>query len=70
MENSKDTLQVVTEQAADHIGKIAEIVTAAVRDIARELGAWFTDVVELREAGQQAQEDDETTDEPPPSPTV
>jgi hypothetical protein len=70
VENSKDTLQAVTEQAADHIGKIAEIVTTAIRDVARELGAWFNDVVEMRESGQQAPEEDETADEPPSSPTV
>ena len=70
MENSKDTLQAVTEQAADHIGKIAEIVTTAIRDVARELGAWFNDVVEMRESGQQAPEGDETADEAPSGPTV
>ena len=69
MENSKDTLQAVTEQAADHIGKIAEIVTAAVRDIARELGAWFNDVVEMRESGQKTEED-KTPDEFPPGPSA
>jgi phenylpyruvate tautomerase PptA (4-oxalocrotonate tautomerase family) len=69
VENSKDTIQVVTEQAADHLGKIAEIVTTAIRDVARELGAWFNDVVELREAEQQAQED-KAPDEFPPGPTA
>ena len=46
---AKETLQVVTDSAAEHIGKIATIVTAAVRYIARELGEWFNDVVESRE---------------------
>ena len=60
-ESTKDTLQVVTESAAEHVGKIATIITDAVRDIARELGDWFTDVVEMREAAQRAKED---VDEP------
>jgi hypothetical protein len=46
---AKETLQVVTDSAAEHIGKIATIVTDAVRDIARELGEWFNEVVESRE---------------------
>jgi hypothetical protein len=60
-ESTKDTLQVVTESAAEHVGKIATIITGAVRDIARELGDWFTDVVEMREAAQRAKDDDEST---------
>lgn len=56
-ENTRDTIQIVTEQAAEHVGNIATIVTTAVRDIARELGDWFTDVVELRDAAQRARED-------------
>lgn len=57
-ESAKDTLQVVTESAAEHVGKIATIITAAVRDIARELGDWVSDVAEMREASQRAKEDD------------
>lgn len=56
-ESTKDTLQVVAESAADHVGKIATIVTTAVRDIARELGDWMSDVIEMREASQRARED-------------
>jgi len=58
-ESTKDTVQVVTESAADHIGKIATIITGAVRDIAKELGDWVSDVIEMREASQRAREDDE-----------
>ena len=58
-ESTKDTLQVVTESAAEHVGNIATIITSAVRDIVRELGDWFTDVVEMREAAQRAKEDTE-----------
>jgi hypothetical protein len=58
-EGTKDTLQVVAESAADHVGRIASIITGAVRDIARELGDWFTDVVEMRDAAQRARADTE-----------
>jgi len=61
-ESAKDTLQVVTESAAEHVGKIATIVTNAVRDIARELGDWMTDVIEMREASQRAKDDEEGGD--------
>jgi hypothetical protein len=56
-ESAKDTVQVVTESAAEHIGKIATIVTTAVKDIAREVGEWVSDVIEMREASQRARED-------------
>jgi hypothetical protein len=57
-ESTKDTIQVVTESAAEHVGKIATIVTAAVKDIAREVGEWVSDLIEMREASQRAKEDD------------
>ena len=58
-ESGKDTVQVITESAATHIGNIATIITGAVRDIARETGDWLTDVIEMREAAQKAREDRE-----------
>jgi hypothetical protein len=61
-ESGKDTVQVLTESAATHIGNIATIITAAVRDIARETGDWMTDVFEMREAAQRAQADDREVD--------
>jgi hypothetical protein len=62
-ERGKDTVQVLTETAATHIGKIATILTGAVRDVARETGDWLTEVIEMREASKRAQADDELTDE-------
>jgi DNA topoisomerase VI subunit B len=59
-ESTKDTLQVVTESAAEHVGAIATIITSAVKDIARELGEWVSDVIEMREASQKAKEDTES----------
>jgi hypothetical protein len=56
-ESTKDTFQIITESAAEHVGNIATIITDAVRDIARELGSWFSDVVETRDAVQRAKDD-------------
>ncbi|GAA1024421.1 MULTISPECIES: hypothetical protein [Amycolatopsis] len=64
-ESGKDTVQELTESAANHIGNIATIITGAVRDIARETGDWFTDVIEMREAAQRAKEDDARLDKTP-----
>jgi len=58
-ERQKDTVQVLTETAATHIGNIATILTGAVRDIARETGDFLTEVIEMREAGRRAEADHE-----------
>jgi hypothetical protein len=58
-ESGKDTVQVITESAATHIGNIATIITGAVRGIARETGDWISEVIEMREASQRAQEDEQ-----------
>jgi hypothetical protein len=68
-ESRKDTVQVLTETAATHIGNIATIVTGAVRDIARETGDWLTEVIEMREASRRAQADDSSSDDAAPDPT-
>ncbi|EHN11828.1 hypothetical protein PAI11_12870 [Patulibacter medicamentivorans] len=57
LETRKDTVQEVVESGATHVGRIATIITGAVRDVARELGDWATDVFEMREASQLAQAD-------------
>ncbi|WAL67191.1 hypothetical protein ORV05_05215 [Amycolatopsis cynarae] len=56
-EGEKDTVQVLTESAATHIGRIAAVITGAVREIARETGDWLTEVIEMREAAQRARAD-------------
>jgi len=58
LETAKDTVQVLTESAASHIGRIAVIITGAVRDVAREVGDWATDAFEMRDAARRAQSDD------------
>jgi hypothetical protein len=59
LETAKDTVQVLTESAASHIGRIAVIVTGAVRDVAREIGDWATDAFEMRDAGRRARSDEQ-----------
>jgi hypothetical protein len=57
LEVTKDTAQVLTESAATHVGRIAAIVTGAVREIAREMGEWASDAFEMRDAAQRAADD-------------
>jgi hypothetical protein len=55
-EVTKDTVQVVTESAATHVGRIATILAGAVREITHELGEWASDVFEIREAAERARD--------------
>ena len=55
IETRKDTVQVVIESGATHVGQIMGIVAGAVRDVTRELGDWATDVFEMREAAKRAE---------------
>jgi len=54
LETAKDTLQVVIESGATHVGSIVGIVAGAVRDVTRELGDFATDVFEIRDAARRA----------------
>jgi len=55
-EITKDTVQELTESAATHVGRIATILTAAVREVTHEMGEWASDVIEMREAAGRAAE--------------
>jgi len=55
LERGKDTIQVVIESGATHVGNIVGIVARAVRDVTREIGDWATDVFEIRDAARRAQ---------------
>lgn len=57
MESAKDTAQVLTESAATHVGKIASIVSGAVREVAHEVGEWASDAFEMRDATRRAEAD-------------
>lgn len=59
LEIGKDTAQVLAESAATHVGRIATIVTTAVRDVAREVGDWASDAFEMRDAAERAGADSE-----------
>lgn len=50
----KDTVQVIAESAATHVGRIATILSGAVRDLTHEVGEWASDVFEIREAASRA----------------
>ena len=59
LETRKDTIQVVVESGATHVGSIVSIVVGAVRDVTREIGDWATDVFEIRDAARRARADAE-----------
>ncbi len=60
IETRKDLVQEAVESGATHVGRIATIITGAVRDVAREIGSFATDVFEMREASDRALKDHET----------
>ena len=59
LERRKDTIQLAVESAFSHVGHIATIVTAAGREVTREIGDWATDMFEIREAARRAGADEE-----------
>jgi hypothetical protein len=56
-ETRKDTIQVALESGATHVGRIATIISGAVREVVGELGEFATDVFEMREASRRAAAD-------------
>ena len=63
-EIAKDTVQEFTESAATHVGRIATILTGAVREVTHEVGEWASDVIEMREAaGKASQVADQAADQ-------
>ncbi|WP_375493806.1 hypothetical protein [uncultured Jatrophihabitans sp.] len=58
-EIGKDTVQMLAESTASHVGRIATIVSGAVREVTRELGDWATDAFEMRDAASRARADDD-----------
>ena len=56
-ERRKDVAQEVIESGAGHVGRMAGIITDAVREVTRELGEFATDVFEIREASRRAERD-------------
>lgn len=64
-ETRKDTVQVVVDSGAAHVGRIANIVTGAVREVTRELGGFATEVFEMRDASKRAEAHADTAAESP-----
>ncbi|MDB5967612.1 MAG: hypothetical protein JWQ90_62 [Hydrocarboniphaga sp.] len=54
LEMLKDVLQVAVESGAERVGRITTVITGAVRDVAREVGEWAGDVLEVVEAARKA----------------
>lgn len=54
IERNKDTIQEITETTARHVGNIAQILSDAVIQVAREIGDGVSDAIEMREAAKHA----------------
>lgn len=65
VEIRKDALQDTVEAAATAVGSVTTIVTTAVRDIARTVGGFATEMFEIRESARRAAEDVEPSEQPP-----
>ena len=63
----KDALQDTVEATATAVGAVTAIVTTAVRDIARTVGGFATEVFEIRDAARRAADDNPP--DPPTRPT-
>lgn len=57
LETRKDTVQEVVESGATHVGRIATIITGAVRDVASAVGGFATEVFEIRDSARKAAND-------------
>lgn len=56
-EIAKDVIQVAVQSGAERTGRIAGVITTAVTDIAGEVGGWCTDVFEMLDAAERAEDD-------------
>ena len=50
----KDALQHTVEAGAEAVGAVTTILATAVRDVARAVGGFATDVFEIRDAARRA----------------
>lgn len=53
----KDAVQSTVEAAATTVGSVATIITGAVRDVAKAVGGFGTDLFEIRDAARRAREE-------------
>jgi hypothetical protein len=61
----KDAMQEIVESGATTVGDVASIITTAVKDVANAIGAFATDVFEIRDGARRASKPpaDEAEDE-------
>ncbi|MFD4428846.1 hypothetical protein [Nocardia sp. NPDC058497] len=58
-ESNKDLVQELTSSGARHVGNIATLITGVVAEVAREIGEFVTDTIEMNEAAAAARRDAE-----------
>jgi hypothetical protein len=56
-ETSKDTIQSTVDVTSETVARVTSIVTGAVRDVARTLGDYGTELFEIRDAARRARHD-------------
>lgn len=56
-EIAKDVIQVAVQSGAERTGRIAGVITSAITDIAGEVGGWCTDLFEMLDAAERAEDD-------------
>ena len=56
-EIAKDALQPPVEAGAETVAAVSDILTTAVRDVARAVGGFATEMFEIREAARRASEE-------------
>jgi len=55
----KDALQHTVEAGAEAFASVTTILATAVRDVARAVGGFATEVFEIREASRRARDENE-----------
>lgn len=61
-EIAKDALQHTVEAGAETVAAVSGILTTAVRDVARAVGGFATEMFEIREAARRASEENRLED--------
>ncbi|WP_278262962.1 hypothetical protein [Nocardia sp. AG03] len=56
-ETNKDLVQELTSSGARRVGNIAALITGTVAEVAREIGEFLTDAIEMNEAAAAARRD-------------
>ena len=58
----KDAVQDTVEATAGMVGQVATILTGAVRDVARAVGGFATEIFEIRDSARRAAAEHELPD--------